>query len=249
MSFHISIITVTYNCCTTISKTLESVRKIKEEFGPDRVQHVVIDGASSDSTVEIVQSTNVTDLLISEADSGLYNAYNKGLDASSGNFVTFLNGDDYFLDGFIEILEYSLSAEENVLIASNNSIISSGEQVVGVKHSRIEGIYRDMSICFPGLIMPRKSIGKLRFDESMKISADYKFLLELLRFNMNVEILRVNSVAFRLGGVSTLFKNELLRLRENEKARRNLPFNVRMTSLVRDYTFVLSKKCVKWLIS
>ncbi|MEI7431500.1 MAG: glycosyltransferase, partial [Betaproteobacteria bacterium] len=94
----LSIITVTKNCASTIERTLKSVQEIK---APD-TQYIVIDGQSVDGTLEaIARYEHVVDLLVSEEDSGIYNAMNKGAEAAQGKYILFLNGDDYLLaEGF-----------------------------------------------------------------------------------------------------------------------------------------------------
>lgn len=88
----ISIVTVCFNASTTITATLASVA---EQTYPD-VEHVIIDGQSNDTTLDIVRRfPHVADTL-SEPDSGLYDAMNKGLSRISGDYVLFLNADDKF---------------------------------------------------------------------------------------------------------------------------------------------------------
>lgn len=84
----ISIITVTYNAEATIERTLQSVAA---QTCTD-YEHIVIDGASKDATVEIARRYNAT--VISEPDKGLYDAMNKGVRLAKGDFVVFLNAGD-----------------------------------------------------------------------------------------------------------------------------------------------------------
>ncbi len=96
----LSIITVTYNAETTIGRTLKSVEaQIYRGF----IEHIIIDGASKDGTVSIVEdyrkrnsATTVT--VVSEPDKGLYDAMNKGLRLAKGEFVCFLNAGDKLHD-------------------------------------------------------------------------------------------------------------------------------------------------------
>jgi len=94
----LSIITVTKNCGLTITRTLESVRSVKSRD----IQYVIVDGESTDETLDIIRSQDgLVDILISEKDSGVYNAMNKGVTLATGQYVLFLNGDDRIVaDGF-----------------------------------------------------------------------------------------------------------------------------------------------------
>ena len=91
----ISVITVAHNSAATISDTLRSVAA---QTHPD-VEHLVIDGASTDDTLAVIKAHGKhVQVLVSEPDRGIYDAMNKGLALASGQFVGFLNSDDMFAD-------------------------------------------------------------------------------------------------------------------------------------------------------
>lgn len=91
----ISIITVTYNVRETVGDCLASVAA--QDYR-DR-EHVVIDGASTDGTVERLQAHRAQlAVLVSEPDRGIYDALNKGLERASGDVVGLLHADDVFAD-------------------------------------------------------------------------------------------------------------------------------------------------------
>jgi glycosyltransferase involved in cell wall biosynthesis len=88
----ISIITVTYNSAATLAHTLESVHA--QDY-PD-IEHVLVDGASNDHTVAIIQSFPHVAKWVSEKDNGLYDAINKGIKMATGDVIGILNSDDFF---------------------------------------------------------------------------------------------------------------------------------------------------------
>ncbi|HYC28988.1 MAG TPA: glycosyltransferase family 2 protein [Chitinophagaceae bacterium] len=88
----VSIITVTYNSAGTLRDTLESVR---DQDYPN-IEHILVDGASKDDTVKIIQAYNHVAKYVSEKDRGLYDAINKGILMSTGDVVGILNSDDFF---------------------------------------------------------------------------------------------------------------------------------------------------------
>ena len=91
----ITVITVAYNSAGTIAETMDSVAK---QTYVD-LEHLVVDGASSDDTVKIAQAHSTTLTRISsEPDKGIYDAMNKGLANASGDIVCFLNADDSYAD-------------------------------------------------------------------------------------------------------------------------------------------------------
>lgn len=90
-----SIITVSYNAGDTVEDTIKSVLSQK---GVD-IQYIIIDGASSDNTMEIVDRyREQLDVLVSEPDNGIYSGMNKGLSYADGDIVAFLNADDTYED-------------------------------------------------------------------------------------------------------------------------------------------------------
>jgi glycosyltransferase len=89
----ISIITASFNSAKTISDTLDSVNA---QTYPE-IEHVIIDGASTDKTIEIINSLGRRiAYLISEPDDGIFDAYNKGLKIASGEIIGILNSDDFY---------------------------------------------------------------------------------------------------------------------------------------------------------
>lgn len=97
----VSVITVAYNSRDTIEDTILSVAS---QTYPD-IEHIVVDGASIDGTTEIIRKyENTVDTIISEPDSGIYDAMNKGIRAATGEIVGMLNSDDVYYD------EHSLAA-------------------------------------------------------------------------------------------------------------------------------------------
>ena len=93
----ISIVTVCYNSEKTIRDTIESVLLQKYQ----NIEHIVVDGASTDGTMDIVNEyEGRIAKIISEPDAGIYDAMNKGIQMATGNFVGILNSDDVFADNY-----------------------------------------------------------------------------------------------------------------------------------------------------
>lgn len=89
----ISIITVSYNAAGTIRDTIDSV--LRQSY--DQVEYIIVDGASSDGTRDIVESyRDQLSGYISEPDNGLYDAMNKGLNMATGDIIGILNADDFY---------------------------------------------------------------------------------------------------------------------------------------------------------
>lgn len=95
-----SVITASYNCATTIGRTLESVRaQTFRDF-----EYLVIDGGSTDGTLQIVRAAGeFVDRLVSEKDRGISDAFNRGIALARGRFIGFLNADDWYEPRTLEI--------------------------------------------------------------------------------------------------------------------------------------------------
>lgn len=88
----VSIITPTYNSAATIKDTLFSVQQQSYE----NLEHIIVDGKSSDNTLNLLDHFGHTGPLLSEADSGIYDAMNKGVAMATGDIIGILNSDDFY---------------------------------------------------------------------------------------------------------------------------------------------------------
>ena len=89
----ISIITVTYNCVSVLTDCLNSVASQSH----NNIEHIVIDGASTDGTLSLLNSKiDRLATLVSELDEGIYDAMNKGIKIAKGDIIGFLNSDDFY---------------------------------------------------------------------------------------------------------------------------------------------------------
>jgi glycosyltransferase involved in cell wall biosynthesis len=88
----ISVITCTWNSAAKIKKCIESVRN--QTYG--NVEHVIVDGCSTDNTLETIKRYNPNAQIYSEPDKGIYDAFNKGIKLATGDVIGFLHSDDSF---------------------------------------------------------------------------------------------------------------------------------------------------------
>ena len=216
----ISIITVAFNSENTIEDTMRSV--LKQTY--TQIEYLVIDGASTDGTLDIVK--RYVPLFegrlkwISEKDNGIYDAMNKGIMMSTGDVVGLLNSDDYFTsDDVIEKMAYSFM---------DDSVDAIYGDVHFVKNTNLEKCVRYYSSAkFKPMwlrfgFMPahpsfycRKRIfekaGLYRTD--YKIGADFEMMVRLFRkYHIHYEYLNMDFVTMRVGGVSTRNINSRLTL-------------------------------------
>lgn len=177
----VSLVTASYNRAHTIRDT---IRSVNAQSYPD-VQHVFIDGASRDGTLSIIESeARRAPVIVSEADGGLYDAFNKGIAHATGDIVGFINSDDFYVhDGVIANM---MSAFDDPAIDGVHADLVYVRQddplkVVRHWHSRdlTPAMMQRGSIpAHPTVFLRRSVYERLgRFDLSYRLAADYEFLL------------------------------------------------------------------------
>jgi glycosyltransferase involved in cell wall biosynthesis len=106
----LTVVTPSLNCAAYLPTNIESVRR--QGLGPDEVEHWIIDGGSTDGTVELLRGTPAIQWL-SEPDDGLSDAVNKGIRRARGQWIVWLNADDHLADGaFSVFLRYAAARPE-----------------------------------------------------------------------------------------------------------------------------------------
>ena len=202
----ISIITVAYNSASTIADTLLSVAG---QSHPD-IEHIVVDGASSDSTLEVVRNQGSHVAWVgSEPDRGLYDAMNKGLAVARGDYVGFLNSDDLFA-GPHSVAQLAAAAESGADAVFGDLVYVKQQQVDLVVRRWRSEVFQPKRLRY-GWIPPHPTFYVKRsllatvggFDTSLRIAADYDFMLRCLtRAGATAEYVPHVLVRMRLGGAS-----------------------------------------------
>lgn len=212
----ISVITATYNCAATIAETLASVAEQNHPV----VEHVVVDGASTDGTWEIVHSWRRSQIVaISEPDQGIYDALNKGIARSSGDVIGFLHADDLFADrDVLSWINAAFGDPKVHAVYGDLQYVRSDDPAHVVRHWRSkpfdEGLLgRGWMPPHPTLYVRRTTYERLGgYDASYCIAADYEFILRLFRMPglRAIYIPRV-MVKMRIGGASNRSLRNMVR--------------------------------------
>lgn len=171
----ISIITVVFNGANQIGRTIESVLK----QGYKQIEYIIIDGNSTDATLEVIARYEKINQVISEPDTGLYDAMNKGLEQASGDYVWFLNaGDQVFDKDTVENMVGGLSGMPD-FIYGGTMIIDEQQQEIGDRRLKApeklnwKSFRQGMVVCHQSMIVKRDIAPQYNLDYSLSADIDW----------------------------------------------------------------------------
>ena len=215
----ISIITVVYNAENTIERCVLSVL---DQITPD-AEYIIVDGSSKDTTVSKIKDlihchpASGQIVFVSEPDEGIYYAMNKALNMARGEYVWFINADDYLEPKALK--EVLIAAYENPdIITGLLSVVDSNGEILGVYLNSIRSVGQ-VSMAHPSTIVKKRLMSQLHnFDTSYRSSSDLDFFVRLSKLNPVEKIIEKNLAFFSFGnGVSSGLeaKIETLKIKKN----------------------------------
>jgi len=203
----VSLITAVYNRSSTIGGTIDSVSR--QNYS--NIEHVIVDGASDDGTLDIIKGKiNDKIVLISEPDTGIYDALNKGISVATGDIIGFMHSDDFFSDdNVISDVVNSFTCEGIDAVYGDLQYVSANNTRTVIRNWR-SGEYNYKKILFgwmpphPAFFLRRNVIEKWgAFDTRFSISADYDAILRyFVKGKINPVYIQKVLVKMRLGGES-----------------------------------------------
>ena len=202
----ISIITACYNSAATITDTLNSVAA--QDY--PNIEHICVDGLSSDNTVNIIRSFPHVAQCISEKDRGLYDAINKGIQMATGDVVGILNSDDFFPEtNIVSSIAEAFARTGADAVYGNVAFVRPG------KLNKIVRLYSSAKFTpkkFAYGYMPAHPSFYLKktcyerfglYQHDYKIAADYELLMRMIyTHKISYSFLDKIFVYMRTGGVS-----------------------------------------------
>lgn len=173
-------------------------------------EYIIIDGGSIDGSKEYLESqTQFVDAWISEKDSGIYNAMNKGIKLAKGEYLLFLNSGDHLFNENVLKQNYA-SLTEKDLICFDLQMVMNGVSKIAKASSNIcfSHLYTS-SLPHPATFIKRELFNTVGlYDESLKIVSDWKFfLLALFKFNCSYAKVDQTLSTFYLDGISSIEDN------------------------------------------
>jgi glycosyltransferase involved in cell wall biosynthesis len=179
-----SIITASYNSQKTIAETIKSV--LSQHF--TNFEYIIVDGDSSDSTIDIIRSfekdfldKNIAFKFISEKDKGVYDAWNKGILLSKGAWISFLGSDDTYYPNALEQYYYNIEQTTDInYISSRAELINEQREVLDVfgKPFIWKNLIRGMDTAQVGSFHKRELFNAVgQFNYKYKIVGDFEFYI------------------------------------------------------------------------
>ena len=211
----ISVITITYNAEDCLYPTMRSVAAQSfKDF-----EHIIVDGASTDNTLQIARSLGTSNLrILSEPDKGLYDAMNKGLSMANGRYLLFLNAGDAF-HSEDTLSHYAAEAKKNRDIIYGDTVIVDKERnFIKKRHlsaPRIltyESFANGMLVCHQAFMVRRDLAPRYNLD--YRFSADYEWTLRCLKRSRPGSCANLNEVTIDYLNDGLTDKNHRASLKE-----------------------------------
>lgn len=220
----ISVITSVYNNKETIEDAINSV--LNQSY--KNIEYIIVDGASTDGTVEIVQSYgSKIRKFVSEKDKGIYDGLNKGVALATGDVVAFLHSDDlYTSDDIIALVakefenDVTLDGVYGDLVYTPKNDTDKVLRYWKSKEFEISLLKKGWMPAHPTLFLKRDVYEKFGgFDLGFKIAGDYDFMLRILNRGIKVQYIPRVLYKMRVGGESNKsVKNIIRKSKEDLKA-------------------------------
>jgi len=241
----ISIITINYNDRNGLQKTIESI--VSQTFSD--FEYVVIDGNSSDGSKEVIETyKSRINYAVSEPDSGIYNAMNKGLRAATGDYVFFLNAGDIFVDN-ATLQKASGFIDGTVDYYYGDVIFRDGENETLVTYPDTLSFhfFTYNCICHQASFLRRRLFeDHFYYNENLKIVSDWEFLIYTIFLkHISYRHIPLTISYYDFSGISSRPESEPMK-----KAERDIVMQKYFPLFVEDYKIMeeLNSKRIQYML-
>lgn len=207
----LSIITINRNNAQGLEKTIENV-VTQTGFSQNKLEYIIIDGASTDDSVKVIQKfiqhpdygSKIT-YWVSEPDTGIYNAMNKGIKKARGSLIGIINSGDWYLPHiFSDIITTHESNPNSILYGALKAYSKNGFESIWGKNAKI--LPKEM-IPHPPTFVPKKCYEQYGyFNESYKIAGDYELFLRFYTNKVDFQFIDKIICCYNLEGISQTSK-------------------------------------------
>lgn len=235
MTMKVSVITVSYNSEKFIEETIQSV--LNQNYC--NIEYIIIDGESNDNTENIINKYRGYNIkIISEPDAGIYDAMNKGVKVSSGEYIYFLNCGDTFVsnDVITKVINELETKQADVLYGDIYNVYG-GEKVCS-DYSNLNlnfwGFAKGESICHQAIFANRKTFNNNTFDENFKICADKNWIIRCAENKNEFHYIDTIICNFDKSGISAVKENGVVIKKETQMIlKQNYPFRYELIQKIK----------------
>ena len=225
----LSIITINYNNVSGLKATIQSV--INQKFKD--FEYIIIDGGSRDGSVDVIKqfSKKIT-YWVSETDNGIYNAMNKGIVKSRGDYLLFINSGDWLCNSDVIKKVFDSNPTSDLIFGNMIKLYKNGDsiRITGTLESEITILsFFHETICHPSSFFKRSLFSKFGFyDENLKIVSDWKFYL--IAFGLNDSTIKYENIDISFYNTEGLSSIQVEQAQNERKVvlRELLPFRVNL---------------------
>ncbi|SFV56725.1 glycosyl transferase, family 2 [hydrothermal vent metagenome] len=196
----ITIITVTYNADRYLSQTIESI--ISQTY--KNIEYIVIDGGSTDGTLDIIKSyEEYISFWSSEPDDGIYDAMNRGILQATGDYIAFINADDWLESDAVELVaDVGRDRDIGYIYGDLNQI--RGDKCIGVHVADLSRYKQNTPIGHQSLFVRSDILKEMPFDMRYKIMSDYDSMIKLIKSGVSHHYIPKPLANFRKEGFSDI---------------------------------------------
>lgn len=205
----VSIITATFNSASTIRDTIDSV--IAQDY--PNIEHIIVDGASKDATMNIVKSYGgKISHIISEPDKGIYDAMNKGIRVATGDIIGILNSDDFFAaNDVVSRIVAEFISDNTIVGVYSNLYYVKRDNPIEISRNWISKPFKEKSF-FKGWHPPHPTLylkkevyekcGLFKLD--LPLAADFELMLRFFeKYKIKTKYIDYTTIRMRLGGATS----------------------------------------------
>lgn len=200
-SVKISIVTICYNVAEDLKKTIQSVSTQTYT----NIEYIIVDGNSSDNTLNVIREhESIITKWISEPDKGIYDAMNKGIDMSTGDWIIFMNaGDEFYHQTVIDNLCNKLYDSSVGIVYGDVELDfgKSGKLIRSLQSFDEKDV--TFELCHQGMMTRTDILKKIKYDTSFRIMADSNSFKQIKDMGYKFEYIPIIFATFQLGGISS----------------------------------------------